>query len=213
MVKTPRPDVTVGIRNAVLLQHLQGSNLTRAAAEELLLLLQEQMTYRNGILEPLLSSDPTIRCLTINFPFLIVEGKSYATGKPIYEAQNQTAVSGACALKLLHDLDDLADQADRAESSSESHTKKVHPLVFSICTEGPFHELWAHHTMVEDGVRNFNMSILKTCHASIPNEVLSFLTVVEKVISWGSGGFLDDIVERLRKVAVNADRARAARDE
>lgn len=141
----------------------------------------------------------------INFPFLIVEGKSYATGKTIFEAQNQAAVSGACALKILHDLADLADRADRAEDSSESHTRKAHPLVFSICTEGPSHELWAHYTVMEDGVRKFNMSILKTWHASIRNEVLRFLTAVDNVISWGSGDYLDDVAERLRKVAKHVE--------
>ncbi|MCJ1429792.1 hypothetical protein MMC29_007707 [Sticta canariensis] len=200
-VKTPRPDVTVGIRNAVLLQKLQGNNLDIDAAERVLFSLQEQMTYRNGNLEPLLSSEPTTRLLKISFPFLMVEGKSYATGKPVFEAQNQAAVSGACALKILHDLADLADQADRAEGSSGSQTGKAHPLVFSICTEGPSHELWAHYTVVEGGVRKFNMSILKTCHASIRSEVSRFLTAVDNVISWGSGDFLDDVAERLRKVA------------
>lgn len=200
LVKTPRPDVTVGIRNAVLIQKLQGNNLDIDAAETLFS-LQEQTTYRNGNLEPLLSSEPTTRPLMINFPFLIVEGKSYATGKPVFEAQNQAAVSGACALKILHDLADLANQADRAEGSSGSHTVNAHPLVFSICTEGPSHELWAHYTVVEGGVRKFNMSILKTCHASIRSEVLRFLTAVDNVISWGSGDFLDGVAERLRKVA------------
>ena len=34
----------------------------------------------------------------IRFPFLVVEGKSYATGETVFEAENQAAVSGACPL-------------------------------------------------------------------------------------------------------------------
>ena len=208
LVKTPRPDVTVGIRNAVLVQQLQGHNLTSAAAGRVLLNLQQQMTYRNGHHEPFLCSEPTSRSLRIRFPFLIVEGKSYAIGKTIFDAQNQAAVSGACALKILYDLADLTHHADRADSSSGSLTEEAHPLVFSICTEGPSHELWAHYSTLEDGVRMFNMSLMKIWHASLESEVLNFLTAVDNVISWGSGDFLDDIVERLRKVAKHAGGAR-----
>ncbi len=203
LVKTPRPDVTTGIRNTVLVQKLE---VHSTEAGEFLQHLQQQMTYRNGQYEPVLSSEPTQRALKIRFPFLIVEGKSYATGKTVFDAQNQAAVSGACALKILHDL---ADLAHRADVSSGSQTEEAHPLVFSICTEGPSHELWAHYTTVENGVRMFNMSILKTWHALLRDEVLRFLTAVDNVISWGSGDFLDDIVERLGKVA---KRARGARE-
>ena len=201
LVKTPRPDVSIGIPNSVLLQKLQGDNLTSTAAQDILRNLQEQMVHRNGNLEPLLSSEPTIQFLRMSFPFMIVEGKSYATGKPVFEAQNQAAVSGACALKILHDLADLADQAD---FPSGSDIGKVNPLVFSVCTEGPSHELWVHYTVVEDGVRKFHMSIMKTCHASILDEVLRFLKAVDNVIHWGSGGFLDDVAMRLRKVMLQS---------
>lgn len=70
------------------------------------------MTNPNGQHEPALSPEPTQRALNIQSSFLIVEGKSHATGKPIFEAENQAAVAGACALKILLDLADLADRAD-----------------------------------------------------------------------------------------------------
>lgn len=198
LVKTPRPDVTTGILTHVLVQKLQAYDLTGTAAEMFLQKLQEQTTYRNEQREQVLTSEPTQRPLQTLFPFLIVEGKSYATGKTVFEAQNQAAVAGACALKILHDL---ADLADRADANSGSRAGVDHPLVFSICTEGPSHELWVHYTTVEDGVRIFNMSILRAWHASLRDEVLRFLTAVDNVITWGSGDFLDDVVERLGKIA------------
>lgn len=203
LVKTPRPDITIGIQHAVLVSKLQAHNLDSAAADGFLETLQ-QVGVRNGRYEPLLSSEPTQRALNIQFPFLIVEGKAYATGGTVFEAQNQAAVSGACALKILHDLADLANLADVTPGP---HTTSHHPLVFSICTQGPYHELWAHFTTMEKGVRMFNMSILKIWHASFRDEALGFLTAVDNVLGWGSGQFLDDIVEGLGMVAKRTSRA------
>lgn len=39
----------------------------------------------------------------IRFLFLVVEGKSYATDETVFGAQNQAAVSGTYALKILLD--------------------------------------------------------------------------------------------------------------
>lgn len=138
-----------------------------------------------------------------------MEGKAYATGGTLFEAQNQAAVSGACALKILHDLADLADRADLADVTPGPHTTTHHPLVFSICTQGPYHELWAHYTMMENDVRMFKMDMLETCHTSKRNDALRFLTAVDNVLGWGSGQFLDDIVMRLAKVAKRAGPAYA----
>lgn len=121
-------------------------------------------TPRNGGM-PLLCSEPTQ--LQIRFPFFLVEGKSYATCRTIYEAQNQAAVSGACSLKILHDLDDLVRKFD-----PRSYSKRK-PIVFSVCTEGPIHQLWIHYTMVEDGHgdgdgdRIYYMAQIKTCDVGI----------------------------------------------
>lgn len=69
------------------------------------------------------------------FPFSLVEGKSYATCRAVYEAQNQAAVSGACSLKILHGLDGLVFKSKPGSNS------KGQPIVFSVCTEGPIHQL------------------------------------------------------------------------
>ena len=123
-----------------------------------------------------------------------VEGKSYATGTNIYEAQNQAAVSGACALEILHRLDDLAQKAKPSSYSKGQH------IVFSVCTQGPIHELWVHYTTEEDGDRMYNNKIWKTCNMAVDCEVLEFLEAVDNVMKWGSEGHLKKIVEQLKLV-------------
>ena len=85
---------------------------------------------------------------------LVVEGKSYATGRTIYEAQNQAAVSGSCMLNLQHQLADLTKGVAPRSGSIKD------PLAFSICTQGPIMELWVHYTTsVKDG-RYYNMALV-----------------------------------------------------
>ncbi|KAL8769854.1 MAG: hypothetical protein Q9209_004292 [Squamulea sp. 1 TL-2023] len=199
-VKTPRPDISIGLRNTVVVKALQSQGLTNTEADGFLEYLQETKAQNRN--EPILCSEPTQRAVGIRFSFCPVEGKAYATGNPIYDAQNQAAVSGACALKILHDLDDLAGRAD-----PESHSKDQ-PMVFSICTEGPYHELWAHYTTTEDDVRMYNMIILKTCNAVLHNELLGFLTAVDNVMNWAVGKFLENITKQLGAVAKAAKAAK-----
>lgn len=192
-IKTPHPDISIGLRNAVVVNALQSQGLTKLEANNLLEDLQETKARNRS--EPALCSKPTQRALDIRFPFLLVEGKAYATGNPVFDAQNQAAVSGACALNILHHLDDLARSAD-SESPSKDRL-----MVFSVCTEGPYHELWAHYTTLEDGIRMYNMVILKTCNAVLYGELLGFLVAMKNVMSWGTGEFLENIAKQLGKLA------------
>ena len=191
-VKTPRPDISIGLRNAVVVKALQPQGLTETEANDLLELLQETKAPNRS--EPILCSEPTQQALHIRFPFMPVEGKAYATGNSVFDAQNQAAVSGACALKIQHDLDDLACSAN-----PESHANDQ-PLVFSICTEGPYHELWAHYTMIKDDVRMYNMIVIRTCNAVLRDELVGFLTAVDNVMSWAAGEFLTNITKQLEEV-------------
>lgn len=135
---------------------------------------------------------PTQASLEIRFPFFLVEGKSYATSRTIYEAQNQAAVSGACSLKILHDLDDLVCKSD-----PENYSKRQ-PIVFSVCTEGPIHQLWAHYTTVDDaGDRVYYMAQVKTCDVGIWDGVSGFLQAVDNVLKWGSGEHKEAIAKQL----------------
>ena len=43
----------------------------------------------------------------------------------------------------------------------------------------------------------YNMNILKTCHASLPEGVAEFLMVVDSIMSWASVDFVNGIAEQL----------------
>jgi hypothetical protein len=58
-------------------------------------------------------------------------------------------------------------------------------------------ELWAHYTTSQDGVRMYNMNILKTCYASLQEGFVEFLMMVNSVMSWAKTDFLDEIAEQL----------------
>lgn len=85
-IKNPRPDVSVGIKDAAMFTALQSCGLTLKEAKQLLQILVIP-DLRNEW-RPLLRSEPTTAALKIRFPFLIVERKSYATSRAIFEAQN-----------------------------------------------------------------------------------------------------------------------------
>lgn len=121
---------------------------------------------------------PTQRESNLTFPTLIFEGKGYSTGKQVFEAQNQAAVSGAGGVKIQMILDELVKRATRSSNVALAPLKNRPPLVFAICSEGPQHELWAHYTVIDDGEHQFNMALLNTCHGVMPKQVESFFVQV-----------------------------------
>lgn len=181
-VKTPRPDITLGFTHNAIATKLRMLGLQELDAVEFLQDLQDNQN---------LCFSPTQSALRILFPSTVVEGKSYATGKTIYEAQNQAAVSGSCMLNLQYKLSDLTDRV-----SPGSHRHKI-PLAFTICTEGPILELWVHYCTSVENARFWNMGIIHACHASIPRMVREFFVAVEGVMRWASSEFLDDITKQL----------------
>ena len=197
-VKTPRPDISIGLRDDAVINALQLRRLPGPKAKKLIEALAKPHPPKNTAL---LYSRPTHAELQIRFPCLLVEGKSYATIRTIYEAQNQAAVSGACSLKILHDLDDLVYKSDPG-----SHVKRQ-PVVFSVCIEGPIHQLWVHYTAIEDGDgdgdgdRIYYMAQVKTCDVGIWDDVPGFLQAVDNVMRWGAERHKDAIAEQLEKVA------------
>ena len=169
---------------------LQFRGLPLTQPEDLLDFLATPNVHNNG--RPLLLSEPTSAVHEMRFPFLIIEGKSYATCRTIYEAQNQAAVSGACAVNILHDLSNFVNNVD-PESLS-----KTTPIVFSITAEGPIHELWAHYmTMQGGGRRLYQMSIIQSCHMAIRREVFGFMETVENIVKWGCGEYLNNVADQL----------------
>lgn len=137
-------------------------------------------------------SQPTSAALQIRFPFLIIEGKAYATHQTLYQAQNQTAVSGACALNIVHDLLNLARKANPEKS------QKTEPIIFSISTEGPVHEIWVHYMKIEEGHRSYQMKILKCSHMAVFNEVSAFMDMVENIVKWGCEAYLQTVIDDLK---------------
>ena len=122
---------------------------------------------------------------------MVVEAKSYTTSKPIFVAQNQASVSGSCMTNLQHKLADLT----RIESPTYSGYEA--PIAFSICTEGPYFELWVHYTTMCDEDRSFDMNIVTICHASFLPGVVELLVKVDAIMSWAADASVDKMAEQL----------------
>lgn len=180
------------LSSALSLQDPDGVN-----TEDFLQWLQDEVVQQksDGPLEPMLILVPAPRALKLAFPFAVVEGKAYSTGKQIFEAENQAAVSGACGLKIQLDLNDLVD---RGATCTEP------PLFFTFTTQGPIHELWAHWTVDEEGVRMFGSKLLDSSNALLLNQAEDVITRLENVSCWGLGPFMASVVERLGIVARKA---------
>ncbi|KAL8902913.1 MAG: hypothetical protein Q9207_004281 [Kuettlingeria erythrocarpa] len=189
MVKTPRPDITMGLRDTTVIEKLKDKGLRALEASDFLKALQNQQALYSNPLQP---------AYPLRFPPLVVEGKSYSTGRPVFEAQNQAAVSGSCMTNLQHKLTKLTER-----TSPRSHQRKE-PLAFSICTEGPMMQLWVHYTTLMDGERMYHMSILRICHAStqpfLQEGVKEFFKAIYGVMQWATADFLDGVVEQLELV-------------
>ncbi|KAF1955589.1 hypothetical protein CC80DRAFT_87480 [Byssothecium circinans] len=204
-IKTPRPDISVGIQDTALISTLSSQILDNTRAKRFLEQLQNTLIAREGggPAEPLLIAVPTQRASDLVFPFAVIEGKAYSTGKQIFEAENQAAVSGASGLKIQLCLNELVKRAT-SSNISPTPSNTLTPLFFSVCTEGPYHELYAHYTHIEDGVRKFNQTLLEICNSMLLKSVVDFIIVVDNVLRWGTGQFLELVAEGLGKVAKKA---------
>jgi len=85
-------------------------------------------------------------------------------------------------INLQRNLSDLASQASGSPSSNVV-------LEYSITTERPYMELWAHHTFLNSGRRMYNMNILAIAHADIFQTVVEFLILLENVMIWARNDF------------------------
>lgn len=177
-IKTPRPDATVGFLHDIVADRLTEFGLGPLDATEFV----EDLQFTKQLL-----SCPTQSALDLRFPALVLEGKSYVTGKTLYEAQNQAAVSGSCMLNLQHQLADLTQRV----APGPHQTKD--PLAFSICTEGPIMELWVHYTTVMEGVRRYNMCLVESCHASRRKTVREFFVALDGAMKWAGTELLNDV--------------------
>ncbi|MCJ1258921.1 hypothetical protein MMC24_006755 [Lignoscripta atroalba] len=190
-VKTPRPDFTIGLRHSTISNALMERGLSRVKADDFLKVLQRERK---------LCSDPTQNFLNVRFPILVIEGKAYATGKTVFEAQNQAAVSGACMVNLRQQLTDLFEGAFSNPRGGKTH------LAFSICTEGPQIEFWVHYALSEDNVRSHYMNIFRTCYGSLQGGLEDFLMDVERLMEWTKDEVLKEVADQLFKLANYAAR-------
>lgn len=186
-VKTPRPDCTIGLSHSTLAHALSERVLKTSQADGFLRGLQR---------EHILYSDPTENFMNVRFPVLVVEGKAYATGKTVFEAENQAAVAGSCMVNLLQQLTDVHDRC----VPDSPHMNEA-PLTFSISTWGPLLQFWVHYPLVEDNITSYHMSVLKTCHACIADELEDFLLMSQQLMSWNKDDFLTKITRQLFAVA------------
>lgn len=203
-IKTPRPDISIGIYKPKLTSRHVSTDVSDHLVKQVLFSLQDQSkrTLHDRSSEPMLISEPASRASDLTFPFAVVEGKACSTGRPIFEAQNQAAVTGACALKIQLDLEDVTRRAERNARKPPTFSQRPPLLFFSVCTEGPIHELWAHFILEKENVpRTFASNILKICHTGLLDMVEKFIVALDNVCHWGTGPFLDYVVERLELVA------------
>ncbi|KAL8727622.1 MAG: hypothetical protein Q9166_005930 [cf. Caloplaca sp. 2 TL-2023] len=190
-VKTPRPDFTIGLRHSTISNALMKRGLSKFKADDFLKVLQRERK---------LCSDPTQNFLNVRFPILVIEGKAYATGKTVFEAQNQAAVSGGCMVNLRQQLTDLFEGV-----LSNLGPRKTH-LAFSICTEGPQIEFWVHYASSEDNVRSHYMNIFRTCYGSLQGRLEDFLMDVERLMRWTKDELMKEVADQLCKLANHAAR-------
>ena len=144
----------------------------------------------------MLISVPAPRALDLAFPFAVVEGRAYSTGKQIFEAENQAAVSVACAHNMLCRLDHMANREAKASTQPR--------VLFSITTQGPIHELWVHWTIVDDGVRIYESKLWDSWNVLVQGRAADFIFKLNNVCVWGTGDFMKSVVEGLGKVAQQA---------
>ncbi|KAK1147847.1 hypothetical protein N8T08_000360 [Aspergillus melleus] len=185
-LKTPRPDVSVGIADASLesvLRPARGDN-----ARFFLNDLQDTEA---------LISDPGLTRLHLRFPFFVIETKSGAAGGNLYQAQNQAAVSGASAINILRGVAELHElEYPKRHGGKEVHSAVDLPLLaFSMTMEGPVCEIWAHFwDSNKKGYCMTNIGVWRTTSETGALEVVSRLS---RILRWGSGGLKSAVAERL----------------
>lgn len=185
-VKTPRPDFTCGLHDPTITKALLNRGLTPSVTKDLLEALQ---------LDKRLCSNPTQHFFELRFPIFVIEGKAYTTGKTLFEAENQAAVSGSSMLNLQRQLTKLHD------SVNPTSGEKRPPLAFSVCTQGPILELWVHHLELEDNITRYHMNIIAACHGSLCDDLSRFLLKIDCLIEWYKHDYLGEIADQLFAIA------------
>ena len=188
-VKTPCPNFTIGVRHSTVADALIERGLSELKADIFLKFLQR---------EGRLCSDPTLDYLDVRFPILVIEGKAYAIGKTVFEAENQAAVSGSYMINLQKELIGLFQGVFPSSINPEGGKT---PLAFSICTQGPIIEFWVHYCVVEEDICKHHMTLLKLCYGSLADGLEDFLMLLESLMSWYKTDFLKEVADELFDLA------------
>jgi hypothetical protein len=160
---TPKPDISVG--------------LNRYSFEELHQRLLADLQHTGRLL-----SEPHAMQLGLHFPFLLVEAKGLTTSGNIIGAENQAAVGGACALRILDSLASLG-----------SVVTEPPLIIFTISTEGPIHELSIHYYI--EG--SYHMTVHRTWRTTLERDNLEFIFAIARIIYWGANSFRDTIITKM----------------
>ncbi|PWY83799.1 hypothetical protein BO94DRAFT_599143 [Aspergillus sclerotioniger CBS 115572] len=182
-LEDPRPAICVGLSEESLTNALEPTK-GRSAARNFLLDLQDTFT---------LISDPHVTPSSLRFPFLMVEAKSGATGGNLYQAQNQAAVSGSSALRILQRFSDLHAQALDTESQASFY------LALSITTDGPTHELWVHYQRPGEGGFYMVCSI-GSWRTTLKDSSFEFARLLSAVLRWGNDTLGETILYMLEEM-------------
>ncbi|KAH8691076.1 hypothetical protein GQ44DRAFT_720098 [Phaeosphaeriaceae sp. PMI808] len=160
---TPKPDISIGLNRSSFQELHQG------------LLVELQDTKQ-------LLSEPHAVQLGLHFPFLLAEAKGLATSGNMIGAENQAAVGGACALRILDSLASLG-----------SEVTELPPVIFTISVEGPVHELSIHYCI--EG--KYHMTVHRTWRTTLERDNLEFIVAIARIIYWGANSFRDTIVTKM----------------
>ncbi|PWY94072.1 hypothetical protein BO94DRAFT_621526 [Aspergillus sclerotioniger CBS 115572] len=178
----PRPDISVGLCACPIEEALKPG--MGSAATGLLTRLQADAELISG---------PYPSCLNLHFPFLIAQTKSGATGGNLFQAQNQAAVGGCVALRILRNLSEYHARISVSNNVPDQCDQLMSIPVFSITTEGPTIELWAHFQ--EENGSSFKMVRLNVWCMSLKNHCLEALIHISAILKWGSADLKGTIIE------------------
>jgi hypothetical protein len=124
-----------------------------------------------------LKTDPHRSAMGLHLPFLIFEAGGHAG---LFGAQNQAAVGAACMLRIL----------DLIRCGEDT-------VVWSVTTEGPIHELWAHYRDSRKRYQSVHMDLwrmTKMEHAK------AFVETMAKIMIWGSRVFAERVFHAVEGV-------------
>ncbi|PSN58877.1 hypothetical protein BS50DRAFT_318532 [Corynespora cassiicola Philippines] len=105
-------------------------------------------------------------------------------------AQNQAAVDGACALRILRDL--RLNAATFTLPAPEDQHESGH-FPFSVVTEGPTQELWVHYHQEEE----FHMTPLRIWRTTSARDSREFIQALFQILTWGVHEFRPSVVGEL----------------